>query len=96
MKTIYVEPKDVKIGEKVIGEVNNINVNGNIQLFSNKLSIWVGVQGVSGASLANHNLEILCPDDKVIWSDVEKDILSQLGLTKSANQTPALPSIKTP
>lgn len=95
MKTIYVEPKNIQLGDKTLGTVKNISVNGSVQVFSEKFSVWVNMNGDNG-SLSNKSLEVSIPSTGLVWDDVEADVLEQLGLVKSENQTPPVAPLTTP
>jgi hypothetical protein len=90
MKTIQVTPAEVSMNGQVLGIVTSINIGGNLEIFSPSVNAWINLIG-SGATLAAKNLLVTegCSESGIDWVAVEADILSQLGLTKAAEQTPA-------
>lgn len=89
MKTIYVEPANLEINGSSIGTVNQVNINGNFELFATQANVWVSMLA-NHMSVANKSLTVTAglSEAGVVWADVEADVLSQLGLVKAANQNP--------
>lgn len=85
MKTIYVESKDIQIGDNVFGTINNIVISGHVQIYSSKMNVWVNVNSNTG-TIASKSMDIDCPTTGVSWDAIESFVLSELGLVKSANQ----------
>lgn len=92
MKTIYVEEAQVEVNGTSLGTVKSVDVNGSIELWGTTGSAWVSLRG-DGTSLASKSITIGggLSVSGANWDAIEADILSQLGLTKSANQTPPAP-----
>jgi hypothetical protein len=92
MKTIYVEPAVIEVGGTSIGTVTSVTINGSVDLFGTQANAWVNMQA-NGASVASKNVAVTegISSTGVSWSEVETSVLSQLGLVKSANQTPPTP-----
>jgi len=95
MKTIYVEPKDIQLGDKTLGTVKSVNINGSAQIYSEKIPIWVNMSGDNGP-LSSKMLDVSVPSTGLVWDDVEADVLEQLGLEKSDDQTPPSAPLTTP
>lgn len=83
MNTINVEPKDVMLGDKNLGTVTSVNINGNVQFNADKVNLWINLNGLSG-TLSNKNMEVPCASTGVVWADVEAAVLSEFGLVKAA------------
>lgn len=83
MKTINVEPKDVMLGEKNLGSVSSVTISGNVQVFEEKVNLWINLNGVTG-TLTNKNMEVACPSTGVVWADVEAAVLAEFSLIKAA------------
>jgi hypothetical protein len=90
MKTIIVEAAEVSLAGAPIGTVNSISINGSLELFASSASAWVGLMG-NGVTLGSKQINIGAglSTAGADWAAIEADILSQLGLTKSANQNPS-------
>lgn len=95
MKTIYVEPKDIQLGDKNLGTVKSITINGSASLYAEKVSVWVNMSGDNGP-LSSKTLEVSVPSTGLVWDNVEADVLEQLGLEKSEDQTPPSAPLTTP
>jgi hypothetical protein len=93
MKTIYVEPAVIEVGGTSIGTVTAVTINGSVDLFGTQANAWVNMQA-NGASVASKSLTVTegISSTGASWSEVEASVLSQLGLVKSASQTPATPT----
>jgi hypothetical protein len=92
MKTIYVEPASIEINGSSIGTVTKVTLSGNCELFATQVNVWVNMISTS-TSFANKSLVVtegITPAG-VNWAAVEADVLEQLGLTKSENQTEPTP-----
>jgi len=92
MKTIYVEPSSIEINGSSIGTVTKVTLSGNCELFATQVNVWVNMISTS-TSFANKSLVVtegITPAG-VNWAAVEADVLEQLGLTKSENQTEPAP-----
>lgn len=89
MKTIYVEEAQVEVNGTSLGTVKSVDVNGSIELWGTTGSAWVSLRG-DGTSLASKSITIGggLSVSGANWDAIEADILSQLGLVKSANQNP--------
>lgn len=92
MKTIYVEPASIEINGSSIGTVTKVSISGSCELFATQMNVWVNMLS-SSASFANKSLVITegITATGVNWAAVEADILEQLGLIKSENQTEPAP-----
>jgi hypothetical protein len=92
MKTIYVEPASIEINGSSIGTVTKVSISGNCELFATQVSVWVNMMSTS-ASFANKSLVVTAgvTSTGINWAAVEADVLDQLGLTKSEDQTPEAP-----
>ena len=92
MKTIYVEPASIEINGSSIGTVTKVTINGNCELFATQVNVWVNMMSTS-SSFANKSLVVTegITSTGVNWAAVEADVLEQLGLTKSENQTEPTP-----
>lgn len=92
MKTIYVEEAQVEVNGTSLGTVKSVDINGSIELWGTTGSAWVNLRG-DGSNLASKTIAIGAglSASGANWDAIEADILSQLGLTKSANQTPPAP-----
>lgn len=90
MKTIFVEPATVELNGAALGTVNQISVSGSVELFSTTGTAWVNMIG-NGVNLASKSVIISegLSASGANWASIESDILSQLGLTKAAEQNPA-------
>lgn len=83
MNTINVEPKDVMLGDKNLGTVTSVNINGNVQFKAEKVNLWINLNGSTG-TLTNKNMEVACPSTGVVWADVEAAVLAEFSLIKAA------------
>lgn len=94
MKTIYVEPAEIEVGGTSIGTVTSVTINGSSDLFGTQANAWVNMQA-NGVSVASKNLTVTegFSSAGAIWAEVENSVLSQLGLVKSASQTPQTPTM---
>ena len=92
MKTIYVEPASIEINGSSIGTVTKVSISGNCELFATQVNVWVNMMS-SSASFANKSLVVTAgiTSTGVNWAAVEADVLEQLGLVKSEDQTPEAP-----
>lgn len=92
MKTIYVEPASIEINGSSIGTITKVSISGNCELFATQVNVWVNMMSTS-ASFANKSLVVTegITATGVNWAAVEADVLGQLGLTKSENQTEPAP-----
>lgn len=92
MKTIYVEPASIEINGSSIGTVTKVSISGSCELFATQMNVWVNMLS-SSASFANKSLVITegITATGVNWAAVEADVLEQLGLIKSENQTEPAP-----
>lgn len=92
MKTIYVEPASIEINGSSIGTVTKVSISGSCELFATQMNVWVNMLSNS-ASFANKSLVITegITATGVNWAAVEADVLEQLGLIKSENQTEPAP-----
>jgi len=90
MKTILVESASVELNGAVLGTVNQVSINGSLELWSTSGNAWVNLIG-NGVSLANKTIVISegISEAGADWDLIEADILAQLGLTKAADQNPA-------
>lgn len=90
MKTIYVEPATVELNGASLGTVNQISVSGSVEIFGTTGTAWVNMIG-NGVNLASKSIVLASgvSASGADWSAVEADVLSQLGLTKAADQNPA-------
>lgn len=88
MKTIYVEPASIEINGSSIGTVTKVSISGNCELFATQVSVWVNMMSTS-SSFANKSLVVTegITATGVNWAAVEADVLEQLGLVKSEDQT---------
>lgn len=93
MKTIYVEPASIEINGSSIGTVTKVSISGSCELFATQMNVWVNMLS-SSASFANKSLVITegITATGVNWAAVEADVLEQLGLIKSENQTEPAPA----
>jgi len=89
MKTIYVEPASIEINGSSIGTVTKVTINGSCELFATQASVWVSMMS-NDMSVANKSLTVTegFTEAGADWTEVEADVLSQLGLVKAANQNP--------
>jgi hypothetical protein len=94
MKTVIVEAAEVSLNGSPLGTVTSISINGSVELFSTSGTSWVGLMG-NGVNLGSKQITINAgiSASGADWAAIEADILSQLGLTKSANQTPSGPAM---
>lgn len=92
MKTIYVEPASIEINGSSIGTVTKVTISGSCELFATQVNVWVNMMS-SLSSFANKSLVVTSgiTSTGVNWAAVEADVLSQLGLVKSEDQTPEAP-----
>ena len=97
MKTIYVEPASIEINGSAIGSVTKVTINGNCELFATQANVWVNMMS-NDMSVANKSLTITegITATGINWAAVEADILSQLGLVKAEDQSPAAPVVPAP
>lgn len=97
MKTIYVEPASIEINGSSIGTVTKVTINGSCELFASQANVWVSMMS-NDMSVANKSLTVTAgfTETGADWEEVEADILSQLGLVKAENQTPAVPAVPAP
>jgi hypothetical protein len=94
MKTIYVEPAEIEVGGTSIGTVTSVTISGSVDLFGTQANAWVNMQA-NGASVASKNVTVTegLSNTGASWTEVETSVLSQLGLVKSAIQTPPTPTM---
>lgn len=94
MKTIIVEAAEVSLNGAPLGTVTSVSINGSIEIFATTGTSWVGLMG-NGVNLGSKQITISSGLSAAgaDWAAIEADILDQLGLTKSANQTPTGPAM---
>jgi hypothetical protein len=92
MKTIYVEPASIEINGSSIGTVTKVTISANCELFGTQVSVWTNMMSNS-TSFASKSVTVTAgvTPTGVNWAAVEADVLSQLGLVKSEDQTPESP-----
>jgi hypothetical protein len=92
MKTIYVEPASIEINGSAIGTVTKVTINGSCELFGTQVSVWANMMS-NATNFASKSLTVTegITATGVNWAAVEADVLSQLGLVKSEDQTPEVP-----
>jgi len=99
MKTIYVEPAVIEINGSAIGSVTKVTINGNCELFATQANVWVSMMS-NEMSVANKSLTVTAgfTEAGADYSAIEADVLSQLGLVKAENQSPApvVPAVPAP
>jgi hypothetical protein len=93
MKKVKVEPATLEMNGTSLGTVKSVLINGQCELFAQKMNVWVNLMGET-ETLASKSLVVEegFSEAGVSWTEVEADVLFQLGLTKSANQEEIAPA----